>query len=397
MEEFSFRRDLKSVVWGPTLLLNFFRSLAAGIAWFIFSILINSTSPSLLLFPIVYFIILLPTGLIAGKLSEAGVPFAGLFSMFISLLVIVGDPLVYILHKIKPELVPIEKFGFFNLRLIIFVLKNETLGKIDSMEYESVSADNLEATNEIEEAVSEREVGTEKLEDNFFEGLKLAVYKKDENKQIKYFEEALSKGLSQQDELIARSFLMCAYANLDEFDQANDQAKIMKDIYKNVETAIDFKNDPTEALFLHECRLIPLYPDNIREDLPEEKRKKAALDSMQNYHDFMGPRVLNSYLGECYFRRGNIELAISELKKGISRFAELVEFPLEVIFRSRLGTLYKLKGDLRSAKKEFSKAIEANSLVDDEWFPTDEIHGKRMREGLKFWLNLAIQSFNEIK
>ncbi|MHA1215623.1 MAG: tetratricopeptide repeat protein [Candidatus Hodarchaeales archaeon] len=397
MEDFSFRRDWKSVVWGPTLLVNFFRSLAAGIVWFIFSILINSTNPNLLLFPIVYFLVLLPIGLIAGKLGETGVPFAGLFSTFISLLVTVGDPLVYILYTIKPELIPVEKFGLFNLRLIIFVLQDEALEKIDASKDNSISDEDLLTMETSEQNIFEARKEKEEIEDNFLEGLKLAADKKDANKQVKYFEESLTKGLSPQKELIARTFIMSSYANLNNFDKANTEAKIIKDMYGSVENFIDFKNNPAEALFVHECRWVPFYPDNIREDLPEEERKKAALDSMKDYHGFMGARILNSYLGECYFQTGNIELAISEFKKGIDRFAELVEFAFEVIFRSRLGILYKLKGDLRSAKKEFTKAIEANSYVDDEWFPSDEKLGNKMRKGVKYWLNIAERGLDEIK
>lgn len=130
MAEFSFKRDFRSVIWGQTLVLNFFRSFAAGIVWFIVSIFVKPANPALLLFPLVYFLILMPTGIISGKLSEKGVPFAGLFTKFISLLVAVGDPLVYVLHKIKPGSVPVEKFSFFNFYVIIFVLGNKELEKL---------------------------------------------------------------------------------------------------------------------------------------------------------------------------------------------------------------------------------------------------------------------------
>lgn len=125
MEKFSFKRDFKSIDWGSTLYLNFVRSLAAGIVWFIISALTHNITFSLLLFPIVYFVILLPVGIIAGKMSEKGVQFAGLFAMFISLLVAVGDPVVFILHKFKPEFVPVKDFNFISLKIVIFVVKDK--------------------------------------------------------------------------------------------------------------------------------------------------------------------------------------------------------------------------------------------------------------------------------
>jgi len=88
---------------------------------FILSFFIGGVNPILLLHPIGYFPIILPIGLIAFFLTKANVPFAGLFAIFISLTIAIGDPLVYLVHKIKPELVPVEKYGFFNLQIIIYV------------------------------------------------------------------------------------------------------------------------------------------------------------------------------------------------------------------------------------------------------------------------------------
>lgn len=42
--------------------------------------------------------------------------------MFVALFVAVGDPLVWLAHKVKPSLIPLQKPGFFNLRVFIFVL-----------------------------------------------------------------------------------------------------------------------------------------------------------------------------------------------------------------------------------------------------------------------------------
>jgi hypothetical protein len=58
-------------------------------------------------------------------IDRAGIPFAWVFGllalplMFVSM---VGDPLVWVLHKIKPEWVGLERFGFIN-PTFLFVTK----------------------------------------------------------------------------------------------------------------------------------------------------------------------------------------------------------------------------------------------------------------------------------
>ena len=46
----------------------------------------------------------------------------GIATFLFALGIAVGDPLVYILHKQKPDFVPTEKFNFFNFALVLFVL-----------------------------------------------------------------------------------------------------------------------------------------------------------------------------------------------------------------------------------------------------------------------------------
>jgi hypothetical protein len=128
MEEFSLRKDYKSIAWGPTFFLNSLRSFAAGIVWFIIGVLIDPSHPYYFLIvgiPIIYFINLLPFGLLAKKLSQKNVPFSGAFYLFISFIVSVGDPLVYLLWKIKPDLFLIDKMSFFSLEIVIFILEEK--------------------------------------------------------------------------------------------------------------------------------------------------------------------------------------------------------------------------------------------------------------------------------
>ena len=125
-QEFSFRRDFKSIKWKETLCLNLMRAAFAGPVWVaLFTLTGNmrfSSAVEYLLMPLIYLLGALPLGLGASWLSSAGVPFAGLFTAVMALMVVVGDPFVFILFKAKPQWVPVEEFGIVNFRLVIFVL-----------------------------------------------------------------------------------------------------------------------------------------------------------------------------------------------------------------------------------------------------------------------------------
>lgn len=131
MSDFSFTKDFKLIDWGPTLLIGFERSLAAGLVWSVVEPLVLQTQLSLgtwLLFPIVYFLGILPGGFVLSLLSRlpgtVGLMFS-LIALFWALFVAVGDPFVFIVHKIKPTIVPVENYGFLNFNYMIFVLKPE--------------------------------------------------------------------------------------------------------------------------------------------------------------------------------------------------------------------------------------------------------------------------------
>lgn len=126
---FKLTRDFSKIDWKATLKLNLIRAACAGPVFGILALLIER-SPKLfllytLLFPAMYVVVILPMALIAYWLGALGVPFAGLFGMFLSLMVAVGDPFTAVLSRKRPDLVPVENFGFFNLNPIIFVLYKE--------------------------------------------------------------------------------------------------------------------------------------------------------------------------------------------------------------------------------------------------------------------------------
>ena len=138
MSDFSFTKDFKRIDWGPTLLIGFERSLAAGLVWFVVSLFVpaipvlselsSGDSWVYLFFPITYFLVILPAGLILsllGRLPGIVRLSFGLMVPFCALFVAVGDPFVFIVHKIKPTIVPVENYGFLNFNYMIFVLKPE--------------------------------------------------------------------------------------------------------------------------------------------------------------------------------------------------------------------------------------------------------------------------------
>jgi len=142
IDDFKFTRDFSKINWKSTLQLNLIRAAFAGPVigiWALFGWDEGSLKLFFfyaLLFPIMYLVGILPMALIFFWLSSIGVPFAGLFSRVLAFMVAIGDPFTAILARKYPNLVPVEKFGFFNLRPIIFVLYENELALLGSNDEE---------------------------------------------------------------------------------------------------------------------------------------------------------------------------------------------------------------------------------------------------------------------
>jgi hypothetical protein len=117
--------SLDNVQWGATLLLNFLRSVAAGIVWFLIRLLLMhdslGESASMLLLPAFYFVILLPLGLFAIFLANAGVPYVRLVSLVAAVAIVVGDPILFLISLIKPNVLPVRNYSPVNFKLIMLV------------------------------------------------------------------------------------------------------------------------------------------------------------------------------------------------------------------------------------------------------------------------------------
>jgi hypothetical protein len=139
---FSWKRDFKNINWPETLKYCLIRAFWAGVAWALLGVaagagnlsgqtLHAATIP--LGFVILYFVLLLPIGLAAGWLSSMRVPFAGFISLIFSLMVAVGDPLVFIVFKLKRSKgLPVENPGFINFKIIIFIINERAVEPVET-------------------------------------------------------------------------------------------------------------------------------------------------------------------------------------------------------------------------------------------------------------------------
>ncbi len=121
----------KDAMVKETLWVNVLRGAAAGVVWMVVFLVRGSPDMSramAFMFPIglpIGMITIMP--IISGffrMLTSMGVPFMGLGNIVIALLVVPGDPIIYILHKVKPELVPVQEYNFLTWNPFIIVTKS---------------------------------------------------------------------------------------------------------------------------------------------------------------------------------------------------------------------------------------------------------------------------------
>jgi len=112
---------LSRVNWNGTLVFMLIRVAFASIGFLLLMAFTGAFSQgqgsdvagSIIVFP---FVVLILSGmaLISGWLSQQGLPFAGLFALVCSIPMFLGDPMVWLLHKLRPEWVPVAEPGFIN-------------------------------------------------------------------------------------------------------------------------------------------------------------------------------------------------------------------------------------------------------------------------------------------
>lgn len=119
MSDFS----IKNIIWKSTFQVNLIRAGVAAIIWTAIAIFGGISDPWLCLIalPIGYFLIFLPLGIMSIWLNQIGVPWVGLISVFTAILVIPADPIVFLIHKSKPHLLPIKDYNFIEPAIVFWV------------------------------------------------------------------------------------------------------------------------------------------------------------------------------------------------------------------------------------------------------------------------------------
>lgn len=133
LRDFRFTRDFRQIQWGATIWYNLLRAACAGIVigiiMFFFPDVVEAPNRYVafavpLVYPVAY-LIYMPFFIFISLFQ--GIPLIGGFiRLFVALaaliMVAIGDPIVCILHKISPKIVPVNSPPFFSLYFIFWVL-----------------------------------------------------------------------------------------------------------------------------------------------------------------------------------------------------------------------------------------------------------------------------------
>jgi hypothetical protein len=131
MADWTLIKEFKKTDWAATAIYNFERAFAAGLVWIPLTLIVNKeTTASFLLFPLVYFVYLVPLRLVTYFVCNLNIPLVcpilGFLAMFGSIAVVVGDPVVYLLYRVLPAgIIPVLKPKFFHFDVIVFVTKTK--------------------------------------------------------------------------------------------------------------------------------------------------------------------------------------------------------------------------------------------------------------------------------
>lgn len=125
-QSFDYSQDSARVSWPQTIILNMIRTFLGGtiIGLVAFITTRDPGALGLIAAPLGWLIIGLPAWFICQKLAPTpkGIVALGFVLPFL-VIGLAGDPLLFIVSKVKPALVPVENPGFMSFSAIIFVLK----------------------------------------------------------------------------------------------------------------------------------------------------------------------------------------------------------------------------------------------------------------------------------
>lgn len=123
--------DLKTAAWIPTLKLTVYRWIASGIVWAVIGEFgkppadgfLTPIAIGLLAVPLLVGPITLALSLITAPLARAGIPFIGLLSLPAMAFSVPGDPILWIVERLRPGTLPISNLRIFNMVGFILVTK----------------------------------------------------------------------------------------------------------------------------------------------------------------------------------------------------------------------------------------------------------------------------------
>lgn len=112
------------ISWGATFQLAIIRLASASLVVILFLVVSDPSSFIGALFGAPMFLGILVLLALAGSYlaKSTGVEFFGFAALPAFLVVIAGDPPLWVMSKFKPGLLPVDRFGFFN-KIVLFVMK----------------------------------------------------------------------------------------------------------------------------------------------------------------------------------------------------------------------------------------------------------------------------------
>jgi hypothetical protein len=127
MTNFDYAQDSSRIAWRQTIVTNMIRSSLGGIVFAVIALVV-AREPTALVLPLVapigWLIVGLPGWLLCQKLSQTPKAVVALgFVVPFLLLGLAGDPLLFLVAKVKPDLIPVERPGLMSFSAVLFVLK----------------------------------------------------------------------------------------------------------------------------------------------------------------------------------------------------------------------------------------------------------------------------------
>ena len=108
----------RTISWGATLTVAAIRIVLAALLWVVIMLLAGSIPNASTFFAMYITLLLVITvamavALPAVGLARAGIPFVGLLALP-AWLAVLADPIIHVVWKMKPELIPVDHFKLIN-------------------------------------------------------------------------------------------------------------------------------------------------------------------------------------------------------------------------------------------------------------------------------------------